>query len=215
MPAANAICRTSAISLDVDRQPFTAENVTHEPIDSWPLIQQVPSRCILCEKCVKVCHEVVGASALVVRSNGERAFIDTVDGQPLDCEFCGNCIAECPTGTLLSKPFKFKARPWELTRIPSVCTYCGSQCQIDYNIKHDQVQRVTSRDGVTVNDGNLCIGGYFGYGYIDSSKRLLTPTVRAGGSARSARAGTKHCWRSRRKSARCPRRPLPDSLRRG
>ncbi|MFA5515256.1 MAG: molybdopterin-dependent oxidoreductase [Desulfuromonadales bacterium] len=172
-------------SLDVDRQPFSAEDVAPEPIESWPLIQQVPSRCILCEKCVKVCHEVVGASALVVRNNGERAFIDTVDGKPLDCEFCGNCIAECPTGTLLSKPFKFKARPWEMTRIPSVCTYCGSQCQIDYNIKHDQVQRVTSRDDVTVNNGNLCIGGYFGYGYIDSPKRLLTPTLRTAGAARA------------------------------
>ncbi len=131
-------------ALDVDRQPFAAENVTHETIDNWPLIQQVPNRCILCEKCVKVCHEVVGASALVVRSNGERAFIDTVDGQPLDCEFCGNCIAECPTGTLISKPFKFKARPWELARIPSVCTFCGSQCQIEYNTKHGQIARVTA-----------------------------------------------------------------------
>ncbi|MBE0596033.1 MAG: molybdopterin-dependent oxidoreductase [Desulfuromonadales bacterium] len=171
-------------ALDVDKQRFEAEDVTHPPIESWPLIQQVPSRCILCEKCVKVCHEVVGASALVIRENGERAFIDTVDGQPLNCEFCGNCVGTCPTGTLLSKPFKFKARPWELTRIPSICTYCGSNCQIDYNVKHDQVVRVTSADGVTANDGNLCIGGFFGYGYIDSPQRLQAPRLRSGDSAR-------------------------------
>lgn len=167
--------------LDVDTQPYAAEDVTHGVINGWPLIQQVPSRCILCEKCVKVCHEVVGASALVVRDNGERAFIDTVDGKSLACEFCGNCVAVCPTGTLLSKPFKFKARPWELTRIASVCTLCGSHCQIDYNVKNDRVYRVTSEDGTTVNDGNLCIGGYFGYGYIDSSRRLLAPALRGGG----------------------------------
>lgn len=167
-------------ALDVDTQPYEAEDVTHDIINTWPLIQQVPSRCILCEKCVKVCHEVVGASALVIRERGERAFIDTVDGKPLNCEFCGNCVAQCPTGTLLSKPFKFKARPWELTRIASVCTYCASHCQIDYNVKNDRVYRVTSEDGTTVNDGNLCIGGYFGYGYIDSSRRLLTPAVRSG-----------------------------------
>lgn len=170
-------------ALDVDRQPFAAENVAHAPIDSWRLIQQVPSRCILCEKCVKVCHETVGASALAVLEKGERAFIDTVDGKPLDCEFCGNCVAVCPTGTLLSKPFKFKARPWELTTIPSICTYCGSQCQIDYNVKHDRVYRVTSKDGETVNDGTLCIGGSFGYGYIDSLDRLLAPARRTNGSA--------------------------------
>ncbi len=164
--------------LDVDTQPYAAQDVAHDVINDWPLIQQVPSRCILCEKCVKVCHEVVGASALVVRERGERAFIDTVDGKPLDCEFCGNCVAECPTGTLLSKPFMFKARPWEMTRVPSVCTLCSSHCQIDYNVKSDRVLRVTSEDGTTVNDGNLCIGGSFAYGYIDSPKRLLAPRMR-------------------------------------
>jgi formate dehydrogenase (NADP+) alpha subunit len=169
--------------LDVNRQPYAAENVTHGVINDWPLIQQVPSRCILCEKCVKVCHEVVGASALVVREQGERAFIDTVDGKPLDCEFCGNCVAECPTGTLLSKPFMFKARPWEMVSVGSVCTFCGSHCQIDYNVKNDCVLRVTSEDGTTVNDGTLCIGGFFGYGYIDSPKRLLAPKVRTANGA--------------------------------
>jgi formate dehydrogenase alpha subunit len=165
---------------DVTCQPFEADDVSHAVINDWPLIQQVPSRCILCEKCVKVCHETVGASALVVREAGERAFIDTHDGKPLDCEFCGNCVDECPTGTLLAKPFKFKARPWELRKVPSVCTYCGSQCQIDLNVKHGQVYRVTSEDGTTVNDGTLCIGGYFGYGYIHSAKRLLKPLLKQG-----------------------------------
>ncbi len=170
--------------LDVDFQPYHAEDVAHGVIDSWPLIKQVPSRCILCEKCVKVCNEVVGAQAIVVRERGERAFIDTHDGGPLDCEFCGNCVAECPTGTLLSKPFLHKARPWEMTKIPSLCTYCGSQCEIEYNVKNDRVQRVTSTNGVTVNDGNLCIGGAFGYGYIDSEHRLSGPLVRVDGIAR-------------------------------
>jgi formate dehydrogenase alpha subunit len=165
---------------DVTRQPFGAEDVSHGVINNWPLIQQVPNRCILCEKCVKVCHEVVGASAIVVRERGEKAFIDTHDGKPLDCEFCGNCVDECPTGTLLSKPFLFKARPWELRKTASVCTYCGSQCQIDVNVKQNKICRVTSEDGVTVNDGTLCIGGYFGYGYVNSPKRLARPLLKKG-----------------------------------
>jgi formate dehydrogenase alpha subunit len=172
--------------LDVTHQPFGAEDVSHAVINDWPLIQQVPSRCILCEKCVKVCHEVVGASAIVVRQCGEKAFIDTADGKPLDCEFCGNCVDECPTGTLLSKPFKFKARPWELKKVPSVCTYCGSQCQIDINVKNNRIYRVTSEDGVTVNDGTLCIGGYFGYGYVNSERRLARPAVKKDGVSRPA-----------------------------
>jgi formate dehydrogenase alpha subunit len=165
---------------DVTRQPFGAEDVSHGVINGWPLIKQVPNRCILCEKCVKVCHEVVGASAIVVRERGEKAFIDTHDGKPLDCEFCGNCVDECPTGTLLSKPFLFKARPWELRKTPSVCTYCGSQCQIDVGVKQNKICRVTSEDGVTVNDGTLCIGGYFGYGYVNSPRRLARPLLKKG-----------------------------------
>jgi len=162
---------------DVTRQPFAAEDVNHAVINEWPLIQQVPSRCILCEKCVKVCHEFVGSSSLFVNDRGDRAFID----KHLHlCEFCGSCVSVCPTGTMISKPFKFKARPWELRKTPSVCTYCGSQCQIDVNVKQNKICRVTSEDGVTVNDGTLCIGGYFGYGYVNSAKRLSQPLLKKG-----------------------------------
>lgn len=164
----------------VDRQPFEAENVNPGPIDGWPLIQQVPSRCVLCEKCVKVCHEVVGSSSLFLNDKGDKAFID----KKLElCEFCGNCVSVCPTGTMISKPFKYKARPWELTKTRSVCTYCPSHCEVDLNVKNGQVFRVTSEDGTTVNDGTLCIGGSFGYGYLNSPQRLATPLLK--GSAAS------------------------------
>lgn len=163
---------------NVTRQPFAAEDVNHDVINEWPLIQQVPNRCILCEKCVKVCHEFVGSSSLFVNDKGDRAYID----KHLDlCEFCGSCVSVCPTGTMISKPFKFKARPWELRKTASVCTYCGSQCQIDINVKQNKICRITSEDGVTVNDGTLCIGGYFGYGYVNSPKRLTRPLVKTAG----------------------------------
>ncbi|AMV71058.1 NADPH oxidoreductase subunit alpha [Desulfuromonas sp. DDH964] len=168
---------------DVTSQPFGAEDVNPGVIDRWPLIQQVPNRCILCEKCVKVCHEVVGSSALFVNDKGDRAFID----KHLDlCEFCGNCVQVCPTGTMISKPFKFRARPWELRKVASVCTACGSHCQVDLNVKQDEVYRVTSEDGVTRNDGNLCIGGFFGTDYLRSPARLTSPLVKQGESQQPA-----------------------------
>lgn len=159
--------------LGVNRQEFAAEDVNPPTINHWPLIQQVPSRCVMCEKCVKVCHEVVGANSLFVNDKGDKAFIDK---NLASCEFCGNCVAVCPTGTMISKPFKFKARPWALRKVPSVCTYCPSQCQIDINVQGNEVFRITSDDQGTTNNGNLCIGGYFGYGYINSSKRLTSPS---------------------------------------
>jgi len=164
-------------ALDVVRQPFAAEDVNAETINGWPLIQQVPNRCVLCEKCVKVCHETVGATALSVNDKGDRAFIDKDLNR---CEFCGNCVAVCPTGTMISKPFKFKARCWELTKVPSVCTACGSQCQVDLNVKDGKLFRVTADDETTINNGNLCIGGYFGHGYVHSDQRLIAPMLRDG-----------------------------------
>lgn len=168
---------------DVDTQPFEAEDVNADVIDRWPLIQQVPNRCVMCEKCVKTCHETIGSSALFINDYGDKAFID----KHLDkCEFCGNCVAVCPTGTMISKTFKFKARPWELTKVPSACTACAAQCQIDINVKNNKVYRITSDDETTVNNGNLCIGGYFSYGYINSDQRLTTPQIKDGVNLRDA-----------------------------
>ncbi len=161
-------------SQDVVRQPFGAEDVNAATIDHWPLIQQVPNRCIMCEKCIKTCHETIGASALFVNEKGDKAFVDK---DLAKCDFCGNCVQVCPTGTMISKPFKFKARPWELRKTPSVCTLCSAQCQVDMHSKQGRVLRVTAEDGTTVNDGNLCVGGFFGHDYLNSTERLTTPLV--------------------------------------
>lgn len=161
-------------SQEVTRQSFEAEDVNAATIDSWPLIQQVPNRCVMCEKCVKVCFEVIGADALSVNDKGDKAFIDK---DLAKCEFCGNCVQVCPTGTMISKPFKFKARPWELRKTASVCTLCSAQCQADLHSKQGQVLRLTADDDTTLNNGNLCVGGFFGHGYLNSEQRLTTPLV--------------------------------------
>jgi len=143
----------------------------------WPLVESDPNRCILCEKCVKVDHEVVGCDAIAVVNKGEAAIIDTVDGKPLNCDFCGNCVAACPTGALITKPFKFKGRPWSFTKVQSICAFCGNGCQIEYHAKDGLVARVTS-DDETFNNGNLCINGRFGYSYLTSTERLTAPMLR-------------------------------------
>ena len=167
----------SCYGLGVTRQDFSAL-LERRPIRyDWRLLESDPNRCILCEKCVKVDHEVVGCDAIAVVNKGEATIIDTIDGLPLDCEFCGNCIAACPTGTLISKPFKFKGRPWDFAKTPSVCAFCGTGCQIEYHAKKGRVERVTSEDS-TYNSGNLCINGRFGYRYLASPDRLTEPMLR-------------------------------------
>lgn len=168
---------------DVTGQPFSAEDVNAATITEWPLIEQVPNRCVMCEKCVKACFEVVGADSLSVNRKGDRAFIDK---DLAKCEFCGNCVQVCPTGTMISKPFKFQARGWELTKVPSTCTSCGSQCQIDLHVKNNRLFRVTSEDGKTCNDGTLCFNGFFGSDYVHSPLRLKEPLLKSGNIQRSA-----------------------------
>src|SRR6056297_16966 len=164
----------SCFELGVNRQHFQSEDVNPPTIDGWPLIQQVPSRCIMCEKCVKVCHELMGADALFVNDKGDRAYIDK---RVENCIYCGNCVSVCPTGTMISKPFKFKARPWELRKTRSICTLCPSQCQIDIHVKNNEIYRITADDETTSNQGTLCIGGFFGYGYVNNAKRLTAPRI--------------------------------------
>ncbi|BCG45917.1 Fe(III) reductase, alpha subunit [Citrifermentans bremense] len=176
----------SCYALDATKQEYSAV-LERRPIRyDWPLIESDPNRCILCEKCVKVDHEIVGCDAIEVVNKGEAAIIDTVDGKPLNCEFCGNCVAACPTGALITKPFKFKGRPWSFSTVPSVCAFCGAGCQIDYHAKNGRVERVTSDDG-SYNNGNLCINGRFGYRYLHSLERIADPMLRDG-SGRLAKA---------------------------
>jgi predicted molibdopterin-dependent oxidoreductase YjgC len=165
--------------LKVDRNEYAAEL---EPLPihyDWPLIENCAPRCILCEKCVKVCHEVVGADAIEVKNCGDRSLIGTVDGKPLDCDFCGNCVNACPTGTLISKPFKFRGRPWTFDVTRSICAFCSSGCEIEYHSRDGRVERVTSSDD-GFNRGNLCVNGRFGYAAFNSSGRLAVPLLKDG-----------------------------------
>ncbi|OGU15287.1 MAG: NADH-quinone oxidoreductase subunit G [Geobacteraceae bacterium GWC2_53_11] len=164
-------------SLKVDKNNYSAD-LERLPIRyDWKLLESDPNRCILCEKCVKVCREVVGREAIEVVDRGDNTIIDTMTRQQLDCDFCGNCIGACPTGTLISKPFKFKGRPWSFNVTQSVCAFCSSGCQIEYHAKDGRVERVTSSDD-GFNKGNLCVNGRFGYAAFNSSARITSPLMR-------------------------------------
>ncbi len=166
-------------SLKVDKNNYGAD-LKRLPIRyDWKLLESDPNRCILCEKCVKVCREVVGREAIEVVDRGDDTIIDTKTGLPLDCDFCGNCIGACPTGTLISKPFKFRGRPWSFEVTKSVCAFCSSGCEIEYHALNGSVERVTSSDD-GYNKGNLCINGRFGYAAFNSPDRIPSPLMKDG-----------------------------------
>ncbi|HMB16668.1 MAG TPA: NADH-quinone oxidoreductase subunit NuoG [Pelovirga sp.] len=151
-----------------------------------PLIERNMNRCVLCGKCVRVCDEVVGYGSYSFINRGFETKIATAFDRGLNCEFCGQCVSMCPVGAILPRPFKFKARPWQLKEVDSVCGYCGNGCTLTMGIKDNQVQTIRFNEDTGVNHGNLCVRGRFGYSYVNDSKRLTKPLIRKGSELKEA-----------------------------
>ena len=154
-------------------------------VRDWPLIEYNQNLCITCLRCVKVCHEVIGASALALSDVGYNARIDTRDGGVLDCDFCGECVEACPSGAMSNKVSKRWARSWELRKTPTICPLCSAGCRLEMNVKDNRIFRVTT-DIETHNNGTLCAGGRFGYDLIHHEDRLLSPLLRRDGELKPA-----------------------------
>ena len=146
-----------------------------------PVIVQNINRCIQCKRCVRICAEVVGAGVLgsIGRGSGtqETSFVK----EYLDCDHCGNCIEVCPVGSLMNSSFRYKSRPWDLTGVDTVCTFCGTGCQLTVQARKGEVLRVISNPDTGINNETLCARGRFGYSFINSHERLVTPFVRVDG----------------------------------
>jgi len=164
----------------------------HSPFSDWkrrfneedyilsPVIVQNANRCIECKRCVRICEEVVGVGVLGSIDRGAETKETSFVKEYLDCDHCGNCIEVCPVGSLMSRPYRYKARPWDLQGVDTVCTYCGTGCQMTVQSRKDEVVRVISKADKGINNETLCARGRFGYSFIDSHERLVTPMIRRG-----------------------------------
>lgn len=130
--------QNKTLEFGVDAQEFTARD-QYRPIQDWKYIQYDPSLCILCEKCVHVCNEVIGDDAIDIYFGGYKSHIIPKNAETLDCTFCGECIAVCPVGALISSDFKYTSNAWELRRIPASCAHCSAACHLYYEVKHDSI----------------------------------------------------------------------------
>jgi predicted molibdopterin-dependent oxidoreductase YjgC len=135
------------------------------------------SKCILCYRCVEACGEDhQNTFAIAVAGRGFDAHISTELDVTLPesaCVYCGNCIAVCPTGALMSKAEydRRQAGTWDAEGeevVTTVCPYCGVGCNLELHVQEGEIVNVTSPDDHDVTLGNLCIKGRFGYQFVQN-----------------------------------------------
>ncbi len=139
-------------------------------------------RCIMCYRCVRFHQEIPGDEALAAVERGADSEIATLDGEPFNSIFAGNTIELCPVGALTSRQYRFKARPWDLVRTPSVCTGCAVGCNVEVHSRTETVLRLVSRQNKAIDDGWLCDRGRFETVPCPPETRPHRPLVRVEGS---------------------------------
>jgi NADH-quinone oxidoreductase subunit G len=147
-----------------------------------PLISmEEMSRCIHCTRCVRFGQEVAGQMELGMSNRGEHAEIETFLGKTIDSELSGNMIDICPVGALTSKPFRYSARTWELSRRKSVAAHDSSGANLIVQVKNNQVMRVVPLENEDVNECWIADRDRFSYEALNGAERLTQPMLKQGG----------------------------------
>ena len=149
-----------------------------KPIPISDLVLLDRERCILCDRCTRFADEVAGDALIHFSSRGNNTQITTFPDEPFASYFSGNTVQICPVGALTAKPYRFKARPWDLEQTESTCTTCAVGCRTVVQSSHDELLRYQGVDSDPVNWGWLCDRGRFNFEAVNSRDRLSAPMVR-------------------------------------
>jgi NADH-quinone oxidoreductase subunit G len=155
-----------------------------KPLELSPLIAIDRERCILCYRCVRFSQEIAEDYQLVLLERGASSYVATFDGHPYVAPFSGNIVELCPVGALTSRPYRFRARPWDVEDAGSICTLCPAQCNVKITVRDERAERVLARDHPEVDDGWLCDKGRFAYQSVYAEERVTEPLLRDGGALR-------------------------------
>ncbi len=149
-----------------------------KPIPISELVFLDRERCILCDRCTRFADEVAGDPLIHFTHRGNNTQIQTFPDEPFSSYFSGNTVQICPVGALTAKPYRFKARPWDIEQDESTCTTCAVGCRTVIQSSRDEVVRYMGVDSDPVNHGWMCDRGRFNFEAVKSDQRLLVPSVR-------------------------------------
>lgn len=180
------------LELQVDSQSYMIPDTKREASDWSSVLHYDPGLCIVCERCTTVCKDMIGDAAIKTTKRGgealDKSWKDTMpkDAYAMwnklqksviapsngtgstDCSDCGECVAVCPVGALVSKDFVYTSNAWDLKKIPATCAHCSSGCQIYYETKPTSIEDRTEKIFRVTNEWNyvsLCGAGRFGYDF--------------------------------------------------
>ncbi len=172
-----------AVGYGSSKSRYTEEKrvVFHKNVG--PLISmEEMSRCIHCTRCVRFGQEIAGVMELGMAHRGEHSEIQTFVGRTVDSELSGNMIDICPVGALTSKPFRYSARTWELSRRKSVSPHDSTGANLIVQVKGQQVMRVVPLENEDVNECWIADRDRFSYEALNSDARLTAPMIKQGGA---------------------------------
>ena len=173
-----------AYKLGVKEPEYAGEPVSAEPKQEGPALLYDASKCILCGRCVEMCHNVNVIGAIDFLGRGFDTRVGPPPGLPHDksvCTDCGNCLDVCPTGALCFAGASGAGRAWEMERVITTCPYCGVGCTIVLHTRDNRIVKVSAEPGLGISHGQLCVKGRFGCDFINHEGRLTQPLIRRDG----------------------------------
>jgi len=183
------------LEMAVDSQSYAIKDVDRSAHD-WGHLHYDPGLCIVCERCVTACKDMIGDNSLKTIPRGgdkvadefkaempkdayamwnklSKSVIGLTNGTDvLDCTSCGECAAVCPVGALVDTQFMYKSNAWELKQIPATCGHCSAGCQISYDVKHASIDNPEDKIYRVMNEWNyvsLCGAGRYGFDYQNAT----------------------------------------------
>lgn len=157
--------QNKTLEFEISEQTFAAQEHMRKK-KKWGILGYDPYLCIMCERCVHTCNEIVGTESLYIKPGGYKSEIDIHFSK---CIQCGECISVCPVGALVSNAYKYTSNAWESEQIPSSCAHCSSACALSYDVKHAGTLQIGESKIVRVKNeadfNALCGAGRFGFDY--------------------------------------------------
>ena len=171
-----------AVGYGKSNSRYDEEKRVVAPKEAGPLISmEEMARCIQCTRCVRFGQEVAGVMEFGMVGRGEHSEITTFVGKTVDSEVSGNMIDLCPVGALTSKPFRYSARPWELSRRKSIAPHDSLGTNLIVQVKGGKVMRVLPLENEAINECWISDKDRFSYEALDNADRLVNPMIKQGG----------------------------------